>query len=94
MSLPAEVVEYQIAHADDDRLPAVVVAIAVCYSAAVISVVLRLISRRLVKASLQGDDWLILVALVGLSSQLTAGVNGLMSTADLDDGIHRVHWLM
>jgi hypothetical protein len=57
-------IAYQKEHADDDRLPAVVVAIAVCYTTAVISVGLRILSRHLVKAKLQADDWLILIALV------------------------------
>lgn len=68
MSLPKAVVEYQRAHANDNRTPAVVTTIAVCYSAAVVAVGLRLCSRRLIKAQLQGDDWLI-----GVGLALTTG---------------------
>lgn len=66
MSLPAAEIEYQEQHASDNRQPDIIVAVTICLTAAVLSVGLRLVARRILRTPLQLDDWLILVALVSI----------------------------
>jgi hypothetical protein len=74
MSLPPEEIHYQEQHASDNRQPDIIAAVAVCLSAAVISVILRLVARRLLKIRLQLDDWLILIALVSIPNTFILSV--------------------
>lgn len=68
--LPPDEVHYQLAHVHDDRSPELYASQIICYVLACIAVALRLISRRLVMAKLQNDDYMILVALVSLTRAL------------------------
>ena len=64
MSLSPQETAYQEAHIDDDRRVNVVISMVICLTAAWTAVILRLVSRRLAKCSLQMDDYVILVGLV------------------------------
>ena len=64
MSLPAEEIEYQKTHINDDRRKDVVIALVISLSAACLAVVLRFVARRLAKARLGWDDWTLLLGLV------------------------------
>ena len=55
---------HQEAHIDDDRRADIILATVICWTAACIAVALRFTARRMVKAGLQLDDWLILMGLV------------------------------
>jgi len=61
--MPAEI-QYEIAHVHDDRGPDMVVSNVICISLACVAVLLRLIARRLSKAKIWFDDYMIVVALV------------------------------
>ena len=63
----AEEIEYQLAHIHQDRSSDIVVSHAICIVIALIAVVLRFSSRRLCKAPILADDYMIIVALVRLS---------------------------
>ena len=56
--------QYQLANISDTKVPAIIVCNAICLAAACVAVILRIIARRLIKISLQADDWVILLALV------------------------------
>ena len=65
-------ISYQRDHINDNKTTQLVVANVIAISAATIAVVLRLVSRRLNKASLQADDFMIVVGLVSsISCSLT-----------------------
>ena len=64
MSLSPEEIAYQEANINDDRQPEFIIASVICLTAAYTAVALRFFARRLVKAGLQIDDWVILTALV------------------------------
>ena len=65
-------ISYQRAHINDNKTTQLVVANVIAISAATIAVVLRLVSRRLNKASFQADDFMIVVGLVSsISCSLT-----------------------
>ena len=64
MSLPQPVVQYQEDHIHDNKKPDIIVASAICLSAAYVSVVFRFLARRLSKACIGPDDWVIVLALV------------------------------
>jgi hypothetical protein len=70
---PAEI-HYQLTHIREDRSFNIVISHAICLPIAVIAVALRLISRRLIKASIQADDWSILFALLCFAGQITGGL--------------------
>ncbi len=70
---PAEI-QYQYAHIHEDRSFNIIISHAICLPIAVTAVVLRLISRRMIKASIQADDWLVLVALLFFAGQITGGL--------------------
>lgn len=57
-------IEYQLAHAYEDRANEIIVPHVVCLVFAVIAVALRFLSRRM-KAGIHLDDWVCLLALVG-----------------------------
>lgn len=60
----ADEISYQLAHINQSRVPSLITSGAICLSAAYIAVVLRLISRRLVHARFEADDWCIVLGLV------------------------------
>ena len=64
MSLPKQEIEYEMAHASDNRGPTLNAAYGVCISIAIIAVILRFISRRTSKNALRADDWMVVVGLV------------------------------
>ena len=65
MSLPPEELAYQQAHAGESRVQEITIATIVCLATAWFSVFLRLIARRIVRAGIQADDWMILAGVVG-----------------------------
>ena len=56
--------QYQEEHIHDDRSGNLVTSHAICIAIAAIAVLLRLIARRMCRASIQADDWMIIFALV------------------------------
>lgn len=60
-------VQYQQAHIDEDKSPRIIAACVVCLVAAFLVVILRFVSRRLVRSPLQADDYTIIVSLVSES---------------------------
>ena len=60
---PAEVSYWQT-HQYDNRIPAIIVADVLCFSGASVAVILRFISRSIMKSALKMDDWIIVVGLV------------------------------
>lgn len=63
-TLPPGEIEYQLAHIHDDRSGELYGTQITCFALACIAVALRLMSRRLIKAKLMADDYMILFALV------------------------------
>ena len=57
-------IAYQQAHVDDNAIPGIIAANVICIIGAWIAAALRLYSRRLVRAPLKADDWLIVASLV------------------------------
>ena len=57
-------IEYMEMHKSDDLRRAIITADILCVVAAYIGVTMRMISRRLVRAGYEADDWLILGGLV------------------------------
>ena len=70
---PAEI-KYQLAHIHEDRSANIVISHAICLPIAVIAVALRYVSRRLIQAPIQADDWLIIAALVLCAGEITGGL--------------------
>lgn len=66
MSLPSSEVQYQLAHIYADRASNIIISHAIVLPLAVIAVVARFIARRLCKAHIGPDDYMIVVALVRL----------------------------
>ena len=66
MSLPSSEVQYQLAHIHADRTSDIVISHAIVLPLAVIAVVARFIARRLCKAHIGPDDYMIVIALVRL----------------------------
>ena len=57
-------IDGQLAYIDEDRSKALIVSHTVCLALAGIAIVLRLIARRMSKAAIKADDYLIIVAFV------------------------------
>ncbi|KAK7992382.1 hypothetical protein PG988_001176 [Apiospora saccharicola] len=68
MSLLSEDIEYDEEHASDNLQPSIVASNAAGWILAYISVGLRIWARKMGKASFGADDWLIVAALVPLST--------------------------
>ena len=62
---PAEV-QYQLEHIHEDRSSDIVISHIICMTLATAAVLLRFTSRRLCKAAILADDYMIIVALVWL----------------------------
>lgn len=60
---PSEI-QYQLAHIHEDRSGDIVYSHIVCMTLATVAVILRFASRRLCKAAILADDYMIIVALV------------------------------
>lgn len=60
---PAEI-RYELQHIEDDRRASFIISLSICTSLAVVTTVLRFVSRRVSKASVQADDYWVLIALV------------------------------
>ena len=63
-SLTPSEMQYQLAHASEDRSVNVIAAVSTCLCLAFIAVGLRFFARKLTKTPFGADDWMILVALV------------------------------
>lgn len=57
-------IQYQLEHSHESRVHVLLVSQIICFVLAVTAVILRLVSRRLIKAPIQSDDYMILMALV------------------------------
>lgn len=57
-------IQYQLEHLHDNKIPQLLVSQITCFVLAITAVILRLVSRRLNQASIQSDDYMILIALV------------------------------
>ena len=65
MALPSLAeIQHQLTHIHEDRSIDIVISNAICLPLAVIAVVLRLLSRRIVKASVKADDWTVISAVL------------------------------
>lgn len=73
MAAPSEI-QYQIAHINDDRASAIVISHAVVLPLAVVAVILRFISRRLCRARIEADDYMIIAALIFAIGEGTGGL--------------------
>ena len=60
---PAEI-KYEVAHIHDDRASNIVISSVICISLATIAVILRFLARRLSKAKILADDYMMVFALV------------------------------
>lgn len=63
-SLSPSDVLYQQAHINENKSAEIITACAICLTAAYLAVVLRFVSRRISKTSLEADDYTIIAALV------------------------------
>ena len=63
--LSTQEIEYELAHASDNRGPSLIAAYTTCLSLAYIAVFLRFLSRRTSRNALKADDWMLVVGLVG-----------------------------
>lgn len=59
-----EEIDYQLIHIDEDRSEALVVSHTICLVLAGIAIILRLIARRISKAAIKADDYMIILAFV------------------------------
>lgn len=60
----ASQIDYMKQHAEDDRRTEIIIANVICITVAYIAVFARFYSRRIIRASIQVDDWLIVAGLV------------------------------
>lgn len=63
-TLSKQEIEYELAHASDNRGPSLITAYAICLSLAYLAVILRLISRRKSRNAFLADDWMVVAGLV------------------------------
>ena len=65
MGLPSpEVLQYQQKHRNDNRGPDIIVSLAIMLAMAYIAVGLRFLSRKMTRANLSYDDWVMVIGLV------------------------------
>lgn len=76
MALPQSAILDQEKHVNDNKKPSLIVASAICLSAAYLAVTLRLIARRLARNSLGADDYTVLMALFFTSVFVTTVLIG------------------
>lgn len=68
-SISPESLQYQLAHINDDRTPALRALYILGIVLATVSVTLRVLSRTLSRVGLKADDWTIIIALVRYSGR-------------------------
>ncbi|MCJ1426353.1 hypothetical protein MMC29_004256 [Sticta canariensis] len=87
MAIPTpEEIQYQEEHIHDDRSGDLVTSYAICIAIATTAVLLRLIARRMCKASIQADDWMIIFALL----LAAGGVSGVLVCVSFNGGKHSI----
>ncbi|KAI4284402.1 MAG: hypothetical protein L6R38_001455 [Xanthoria sp. 2 TBL-2021] len=74
MPLSETEIQYQLKHVEDNRVNDIVVSNSVCIGLAAIAVLLRFAARRLSKAKVGADDYMVTAALVWAIGQITAGL--------------------
>ncbi|MCJ1264853.1 hypothetical protein MMC22_004728 [Lobaria immixta] len=67
-------IDDQLAYIDEDRSKALIVSHTVCLALAGIAIVLRLIARRMSKAAIKADDYLIIVAFFLAAGEVCAAM--------------------
>ena len=67
-SLPPEEAQYQLAHIKDSRRVATLTAYIVSACISLLAVIMRFVSRRIARTKYGADDWIMLAALVLISS--------------------------
>ncbi|KAL8748005.1 MAG: hypothetical protein Q9190_000155 [Brigantiaea leucoxantha] len=87
--LPKEEVEYQILHWNDNQAPVVSGISIAFFTAASVTVFLRLFARRITSVSLKQDDYLIILALIFALGLL---IENLLGTRDSEDRMYL--WLI
>ena len=80
-------IEYMEVHKSDDLRRAVITADILCVVAAYTGVIMRMISRRLVRAGYKADDWLILGGLVNYPVPAYQTVRLILTLGD----VHRLY---
>ena len=63
-TLSKQEIEYEMAHASDNRAPNLIAAHVTCLTLACMAVLLRFSSRRQSSNALLSDDWMVVVGLV------------------------------
>lgn len=63
MPTPSQI-DYMKQHVEDDRRTEIIIANVICITVACIAVFARFYSRKIIRASLQADDWFIVAGLV------------------------------
>ena len=64
-----ELIEYFLAHLDDNKKKEIIAVYVPCLFFAYTAVILRFVSRRLIKTAYQWDDWTIVIGLVGFDPE-------------------------
>lgn len=70
-----ENIDYQLAHINEDRSQALIVSHALCLVLAGVAIVLRLVARRMSKAAIKADDYMIIAAFVSYPFRETTCFN-------------------
>ncbi|KAL8913221.1 MAG: hypothetical protein Q9171_001935 [Xanthocarpia ochracea] len=73
-SVSQKEIQYQIDHIHDNRINEILVSNSICIGLAAIAVVLRFAARRLNKAKIAADDYMIVAALVLAIGETTGGI--------------------
>ena len=72
--MASEDIQYQLAHPGDDKSSQIVVSNAVVLPLAAVAVILRFTARRLCRAGLRADDWVILLSLILAAGEVGGGL--------------------
>ncbi len=67
-SLSPSEIEYELQHIYDNRAPSIVISAAICIFLAITAVLLRLLARRLSRARILADDYMMTFAMVSRQS--------------------------
>ena len=90
MALSPGEIHYQLNHIHDDRSKGIVISNAVVLPLAFIAVTARFISRRLCKARIEIDDYMIIAALVRFMLPRGSSRNATFSVRRLADALIRM----
>jgi uncharacterized membrane protein len=71
-SLPPADARYQLEHINESRVKDIVSSHITCLIIAVVAVLLRFVSRRMMKTALKADDWMIVAALIFAVGYITS----------------------